>query len=50
MLLYLIRLADILGVDLAVAATAKLAAAELRYPVGGDPGWSRLRPGRDRRL
>jgi len=34
-LLYLIRLADILGIDLAVAATAKLAAAELRYPAGG---------------
>jgi dCTP diphosphatase len=36
-LLYLIRLADILGIDLAVAATAKLAAAELRYPVGAPP-------------
>jgi NTP pyrophosphatase (non-canonical NTP hydrolase) len=36
-LLYLIRLADVLGIDLAVAATAKLAAAELRYPVGAQP-------------
>jgi hypothetical protein len=36
-LLYLIRLADILGIDLAVAATAKLAASELRYPVGAQP-------------
>lgn len=36
-LLYLIRLADILGIDLAVAATAKLAAAGLRYPAGAHP-------------
>jgi NTP pyrophosphatase (non-canonical NTP hydrolase) len=36
-LLYLIRLADILGIDLAVAATAKLAASERRFPVGGHP-------------
>jgi NTP pyrophosphatase (non-canonical NTP hydrolase) len=33
-LLYLIRLADVLGIDLAAAATAKLAAAERRYPPG----------------
>ena len=33
-LLYLICLADVLGIDLAVAATAKLAAAEHRYPAG----------------
>ena len=36
-LLYLIRLADVLGIDLATAATAKLAAAAQRYPVGAQP-------------
>lgn len=35
-LLYLICLADVLGIDLAAAAAAKLAAAELRYPVDGE--------------
>jgi dCTP diphosphatase len=38
-LLYLVCLADVLGIDLAAAATAKLAAAGLKYPVGGEhPG------------
>ena len=36
-LLYLVRLADVLGIDLAAAATAKLAAAELRFPIGAQP-------------
>jgi dCTP diphosphatase len=36
-LLYLVCLADVLGIDLATAATAKLAAAEHRYPVGAQP-------------
>lgn len=31
-LLYLVLLADVLGVDLPAAATAKLAAAHLKYP------------------
>ncbi|MCU0301866.1 MAG: nucleotide pyrophosphohydrolase [Candidatus Nanopelagicales bacterium] len=31
-LLYLIRLADVLGIDLAEAATAKMADSELRFP------------------
>jgi dCTP diphosphatase len=37
-LLYLILLADVLGIDLAAAANAKLSAAEVRYPPGGSPG------------
>jgi dCTP diphosphatase len=32
-LLYLVRLADVLGIDLAEAATAKLADSERRFPV-----------------
>jgi dCTP diphosphatase len=36
-LLYLVRLADVLDVDLAAAASAKLADAARRYPVGGPP-------------
>jgi dCTP diphosphatase len=31
-LLYLVRLADVLGIDIAAAAERKLAANELRYP------------------
>lgn len=31
-LLYLVLLADVLGVDLPAAATAKLAAAQVKYP------------------
>ena len=37
-LLYLILLADVLGIDLAAAANAKLTAAALKYPAGADPG------------
>ncbi len=37
-LLYLVRLADVLDVDLAAAASAKLADAARRYPAGGSPG------------
>jgi dCTP diphosphatase len=37
-LLYLILLADVLGIDLAAAANAKLSAAEVRYPPGGSAG------------
>lgn len=33
-LLYLILLADVLGIDLAAAANAKLTAAAVRYPAG----------------
>ncbi|MGN6330722.1 MAG: nucleotide pyrophosphohydrolase [Motilibacteraceae bacterium] len=33
-LLYLVRLADVLGIDLATAASAKLDAARSRFPVG----------------
>jgi hypothetical protein len=36
-LLYLVLLADVLDVDLATAARAKLADARLRYPVGAAP-------------
>jgi NTP pyrophosphatase (non-canonical NTP hydrolase) len=36
-LLYLVLLADVLGIDLAAAAPAKLAAARDRYPPGHDP-------------
>ena len=36
-LLYLILLADVLGIDLAEAANAKLSAAAVRYPPGIDP-------------
>jgi len=36
-LLYLILLADVLGVDLASAANAKLSEASRRYPPGIDP-------------
>jgi NTP pyrophosphatase (non-canonical NTP hydrolase) len=36
-LLYLVLLADVLDVDLATAARAKLADAHLRYPVGAAP-------------
>ncbi len=36
-LLYLILLADVLGVDLASAANAKLSEAGRRYPPGIDP-------------
>ena len=37
-LLYLILLADVLGIDLASAANAKLSEAAVRYPPGGSPG------------
>ncbi len=36
-LLYLVLLADVLEVDLAAAAEAKLADARVRYPVGAPP-------------
>jgi NTP pyrophosphatase (non-canonical NTP hydrolase) len=36
-LLYLVLLADVLDVDLAAAAPAKLAEARLRYPAGAAP-------------
>jgi dCTP diphosphatase len=36
-LLYLVLLADVLGIDLATAANAKLSAAAVRYPPGGSP-------------
>jgi hypothetical protein len=34
-LLYLVLLADVLGIDLAVAASSKLADAERRFPASG---------------
>lgn len=34
--IYLVRLADVLGVDLGAAAEAKLARNELRFPVSGN--------------
>jgi dCTP diphosphatase len=37
-LLYLILLADVLGIDLATAADAKLAANARRYPAGDSAG------------
>jgi len=37
-LLYLILLADVLGIDLSIAANAKLTEAARRYPAGGSPG------------
>lgn len=37
-LLYLVLLADVLGIDLAAAAEAKLADSARRYPPGGSPG------------
>jgi dCTP diphosphatase len=37
-LLYLVLLADVLGIDLASAANAKLSAAAIRYPPGESPG------------
>jgi dCTP diphosphatase len=37
-LLYLVRLADVLGIDLATAAVAKLADAERRFPPGQTSG------------
>ncbi len=43
-LLYLLRLADELGVDLAEAGTAKLRAAGLRYPVEEVKGAAPIRP------
>jgi dCTP diphosphatase len=36
-LLYLVRLADVLGIDLAAAANAKLTEAGQRYPPGARP-------------
>jgi dCTP diphosphatase len=36
-LLYLVLLADVLGIDLAAAANAKLSAAATRYPPGINP-------------
>jgi dCTP diphosphatase len=36
-LLYLILLSDVLGIDLAAAANAKLTEAERRYPPGASP-------------
>jgi dCTP diphosphatase len=36
-LLYLVLLSDVLGIDLAAAANAKLTDAERRYPPGTDP-------------
>jgi len=38
-LLYLILLADVLGIDLATSANAKLTDAALRYPPGTGPDW-----------
>ncbi len=40
-LLYLILLADVLGIDLATAAHAKLTAAAGKYPAGNSPGNAR---------
>jgi dCTP diphosphatase len=37
-LLYLVRLADVLDIDLAAAANSKLTDAARRYPAGGLPG------------
>ena len=37
-LIYLVLLADVLGIDLPAAANAKLTAAAVRYPPGGSPG------------
>jgi dCTP diphosphatase len=37
-LLYLVRLADVLGIDLATAAMAKLADSERRFPPGQTSG------------
>jgi dCTP diphosphatase len=37
-LLYLVLLADVLDIDLAAAANAKLTAAAVKYPVGTGPG------------
>lgn len=37
-LLYLVLLADVLGIDLAAAAHAKLADNATRYPAGASPG------------
>jgi dCTP diphosphatase len=37
-LLYLILLADVLGIDLATAVDAKLTANARKYPAGGPPG------------
>lgn len=42
-LLYLVLLADVLDLDLGAAATAKLAAAHLRYPAGEVNGRAPLR-------
>jgi dCTP diphosphatase len=39
-LLYLILLADVVGIDLATAANAKLTEADRRYPPGIDPARS----------
>jgi dCTP diphosphatase len=36
-LLYLVLLSDVLGIDLAAAANAKLTDAERRYPPGASP-------------
>jgi dCTP diphosphatase len=37
-LLYLVLLADVLGLDLAAVANSKLTEAARRYPPGADPG------------
>ncbi|MFF4190918.1 nucleotide pyrophosphohydrolase [Nonomuraea sp. NPDC001831] len=42
--LYLVRLADVLGVDLVAAATAKLADNERRYDAAGYRGSARKAP------
>jgi dCTP diphosphatase len=38
-LLYLVLLADVLDIDLASAANAKLTASALKYPLGSGPDW-----------
>lgn len=43
-LLYLVRLADVLGIDLADAATAKLARSGRKHPPGSHPDQQRQRP------
>lgn len=45
-LIYLVRLADVLGVDLSVATPAKIDANEARYPAAAVRGSSAKRPRR----
>src|SRR5690348_8797032 len=40
-MIYLVRLADVLGIDLVEAATAKLADSERRYPIASARGNAR---------